>query len=60
MKADARLAIVDFRKDSPEGPPAEFRFTQDQISAELEQAGFTLRTQHEFLPRQLFLIYAAK
>ena len=26
-----RVAIIDFRKDSPEGPPLEFRFDADQI-----------------------------
>ena len=60
MKPGARLAIVDFRKDSPEGPPAAFRFTPDQISAELAEAGFSLQTSHDFLPRQIFLIYGLK
>lgn len=60
IKPGGRLAIVDFRKDAPEGPPAHFRFTPDQISGELAQAGFTLREQHEFLPRQIFLVYQAK
>jgi SAM-dependent methyltransferase len=56
----ARLAIVDFRKDAESGPPVEFRFTPDQISAELAQAGFRLQTRHEFLPQQIFLIYGVK
>ena len=59
MKPGARLAIVDFKKDSPEGPPKEFRFTPEEISAELGKAGFSLRARHDFLPRQMFLIYAA-
>lgn len=59
LKPGGRLAIVDFKKDSPEGPPAHFRFTAEQISAELGQAGFTLLTQHDFLPRQMYLIYTA-
>lgn len=60
MKPGGRLAIVDFRKDAPEGPPAHFRFTPEQISGELGQAGFTLEAQHEFLPRQIFLVYGVK
>lgn len=60
MKQGARLAIVDFRKNSPEGPPVEFRFTPDQISAELAEAGFSLQASHDFLPRQIFLIYGVK
>ena len=60
MKPGGRLAIVDFRKDAPSGPPKEFRFTPEQISSELEQAGFRLQTTHDFLPRQIFLIYTAR
>ncbi len=60
MKPGARLAIVDFRKDAPEGPPVEFRFTQEQISAELGQAGFVLQATHDFLPRQMMLVYRVK
>ena len=60
MKPGARLAIVDFRKGAPSGPPEEFRFTPDQISAELAQAGFALQTSHDFLPRQIFLVYGLK
>jgi ubiquinone/menaquinone biosynthesis C-methylase UbiE len=59
MKPGARLAIIDFRKGAPSGPPEEFRFTPAQISAELAEAGFSLETTHEFLPRQLFLVYRA-
>jgi ubiquinone/menaquinone biosynthesis C-methylase UbiE len=57
MKPSARLAIIDFRKGAPSGPPEEFRFTPEQITAELKQAGFSLHEQHDFLPRQFFLIY---
>jgi ubiquinone/menaquinone biosynthesis C-methylase UbiE len=57
MKPSGRLTIIDFRKGAPSGPPEEFRFTPDQITAELTQAGFTLQTQYDFLPRQLFLVY---
>lgn len=60
LKPGGTLAIVDFKKDSPSGPPVDFRFTPDQISAELAQAGFVLAERHDFLPRQLFLLYRAK
>ena len=45
VKPGGRLAIVDFRKDSPSGPPVEFRFTPDQINAELASAGFSLQDE---------------
>jgi hypothetical protein len=60
MTPDARLAIVDYRKGAAGGgPPDEFRFTPDEISAELTRAGFELVAQHAFLPRQNFLVYTA-
>lgn len=59
LKPGGRLAIVDFRKDAPEGPPVEFRFTPEEIGAELASAGFVLDAQHDFLPRQIFLVYRA-
>jgi len=52
-----RVAIIDFRKDAPDGPPVEFRFTADQIETEMKQAGFRLDAKHDFLPRQHFLIF---
>jgi ubiquinone/menaquinone biosynthesis C-methylase UbiE len=60
LKPGARVAIVDFRKGAPTGPPEEFRFTPGQISAELAKAGFSLQASHEFLPRQIFLIFTVK
>jgi SAM-dependent methyltransferase len=60
LKPGGRVAVVDFRKDAPQGPPVEFRFTPDQITAELGQAGFQLQSAHDFLPQQLFVIYQAK
>lgn len=57
MKPGARLAIVDFKKEAPEGPPVEFRFAPETITGELAKAGFKLQTQHDFLPRQMYLIY---
>lgn len=60
LKPSGRLAIVDFRKGAPGGPPDEFRFTPEQISGELARAGFTLQAQHDFLPRQVFLVYQVK
>lgn len=57
LKPGGRIAIVDFRKDAPEGPPAHFRFTPQQIEDEMKRAGYQLQASHDFLPRQHFLIF---
>lgn len=53
-----RVAIIDFRKDSPEGPPVEFRFDADQIVREMSEAGYRAVGRHDFLPRQHFLVFS--
>lgn len=58
LTPSGRVAIVDFKKDAPEGPPREFRFERAQIIEEMTQAGYTLQASHDFLPRQHFLIFA--
>ncbi len=60
LKPGGRLVVVDFKKGAPDGPPDQFRFTPDQIGAELGKAGFTLQAQHDFLPRQMYLIYSVR
>ena len=57
LKPGGRLAIIDFKPDSPEGPPKEFRFPPEKFKAELAKAGYTLAEQLDFLPRQQFLIF---
>lgn len=57
LKPGGRVAIVDFRKDAPEGPPAHFRFTPAQIEEEMRQAGYTVAATHDFLPRQHFIVF---
>ena len=52
-----RLAIIDFRKDAPDGPPPEFRFEAAQIVEEMTKAGYRLDADHAFLPRQHFLVF---
>ncbi len=60
MTPSARLAVIDYRKDAPSGPPVEFRFAPEEIGRELAQAGFDLLAAHDFLPRQHFLVFEAR
>ncbi len=57
LSADGRVAIVDYRKEAPSGPPLEFRFPPAQIEGEMREAGYRLVATHEFLPRQHFLVF---
>ncbi len=41
LKPQARVAIIDFRMDSPDGPPKSARSTPEQIKAEMSAAGYT-------------------
>ena len=53
-----RIAIIDPRKGAPGGgPPDEFRFTPEEIGAELGRADFELLSRPDFLPRQNFLVF---
>ena len=57
LKTGGRIAIIDFRLDSPEGPPQAARIAPGRVIAELKDAGYTLATQHLFLPNQYFLVF---
>ena len=57
LKAGGRVAIIDYKKDSPMGPPASERITADGVKAELRAAGYVLLKEHDFLPHQYFLIF---
>jgi len=57
IKLGGRVAIIDFKPNSPEGPPMEFRFPPDKFKAEMGNAGYRLAAQHDFLPRQHFLVF---
>ena len=37
--------------------PAHFRFTPEQIKKEMVEAGYVMDAEHDFLPRQHFLIF---
>lgn len=52
-----RIAIIDFRLDSPSGPPRAARIAAGAVKAEMRAAGYTLSVEHSFLPRQYFLVF---
>jgi SAM-dependent methyltransferase len=58
LKPGGRLAVIDFRMDSPDGPPVSARIAPERVKAELTDAGYALTREHSFLPNQYFLIFA--
>jgi predicted methyltransferase len=57
LKPGGRVAIIDFRMDSREGPPKAARIAPAQVKSELKQAGYVLDREHGFLPNQYFLVF---
>lgn len=57
LKPDGRLVIIDFRADTPDGPPKEHRVAFEKSSEELKNAGYTLVETFDFLPRQYFAVF---
>lgn len=57
LKADGRVAIIDFRMDSPEGPPRAARIAPTEVREEMQRAGYALKEEFSFLPNQYFLVF---
>jgi len=57
LKREGRVAIVDFRQDSPHGPPKAARVEPERVKRELKSAGYELVEEHAFLPYQYFLTF---
>lgn len=59
LKPGGRIAIIDFRMDSPDGPPKSARIAPDRVKTELNGAGYALVQEHTFLLKQYFLVFRA-
>jgi precorrin-6B methylase 2 len=57
LKPGGRIAIIDYRPDSPVGAPKHFRLAASQIESEMKDAGFQPAGTHDFLPYQNFLVF---
>lgn len=59
LKEGARVAIIEYRPESPRGPPQRLRLSAAQIESEMNAAGYTRVAAHDFLPYQSFLVFQA-
>jgi len=58
LKAGGRIVVIDFyKKDLPVGPPVAMKLADQQVIAELANAGFVLTKRLDFLPYQYFLFF---
>lgn len=57
LKAGGEVAIIDYTRDSPIGPPVAARLPAAEVKAEMQRAGYVLAAEHAFLPHQYFLVF---
>jgi SAM-dependent methyltransferase len=60
LRPGGRVAIIDFLPDAPAGPPRHTRIPAAAVKEEMGRAGYGLATEHTFLPRQYFLVFAPR
>ncbi len=57
LKPGGEVAIIDFTRDSPVGPPVSARIPSQQVTEEMQRTGYVLAMSHTFLPHQYFLVF---
>jgi ubiquinone/menaquinone biosynthesis C-methylase UbiE len=58
LKPSGRIVVIEFyKKDLPIGPPPSMKLSEEEVIAELRNAGFTLAKRLDTLPYQYYLFF---
>lgn len=57
MAPGSRIAVIDYAKDAPEGPPDQHRIAKEEVARELERVEYALEMDIKLLLNQYFLIF---
>jgi hypothetical protein len=58
LKRGGRVAVIEFHKEwEVAGPDFSDRMSYQQVTEELNEAGFFLIQRYDFLPREYFLVF---
>ena len=60
LRPAGRLVIVDFKANSPSGPPVQYRISPERVAEELNAAGYSLLETRQFLPRQYYIVFGKR
>ena len=59
LKPGGAVWVIDFKMESPQGPPQKHRVSPVKVSEELQKAGLTVRVDSKMLPNQ-YIVIASK
>jgi SAM-dependent methyltransferase len=60
LRPGGRVVIVDFKRDSPEGPPVAMRVPPEEVRRDMEEAGYAQEGEVTDLPRQYVMVFRAR
>jgi cyclopropane fatty-acyl-phospholipid synthase-like methyltransferase len=57
LRPGARVVIIDFKPDAPQGPPKSARVPAQRVAEEMKRAGYRHARSFDILPYQYFLVF---